>query len=512
MRKILTAGEMREIDRRTSELGIPGIILMENAAMRVVEFLELRFAPVNRHRVVVFCGKGNNGGDGLAIARQIFTRFLPQSLDVLLACEPEELRGDAAANYRMLIAAGGQVRFAVEPKMQAATLVIDALLGTGLEGSARGKSLEWIRAINGGFPVAKVVAVDVPSGMPSDSGEPSGEFARADATLTFTAPRWCHVLAPNRYHLGELHVAPIGTPPALFEEDDAIRLALVEPRGFRELLEPRKPSGNKGDYGHVLVVAGSPGKTGAAAMSGMAALRAGAGLVTVASAPAAIPVISAYSPELMTEALPEDELNAVRKLMEKLTLLAIGPGIGTADPTAHLVRDLFATCEKPMVVDADALNILASGPWPDPGGKLRILTPHPGEMARLTGTTVKDVQADRIGYARRFATERQVILVLKGEGTLLAFPDGHVWANPTGSPSMATGGTGDVLTGMVAGFVAQHPRKPREAVAAAVYLHGRAGELGAREISEQAFVATDIFRMLPKAIREARRADHSDLV
>lgn len=505
--KIVTAAEMRSIDRRTEELGIPGIILMENAAHRVVEYLEQRLAPLRGQRMVVLCGKGNNGGDGLAIARQLFTRVHPRSLDVLLACRPEELNGNAAANYRMYEACGGTVRFEIEPEMQAASLVVDALLGSGLNGAARGKGLEWIRAINSGFRGARVVAVDVPSGMPSDTGEPSGEFARADATVTFTAPRLCHVLAPNRNHVGELRVGPIGTPASMIEQSATIRLALVTPNTFRELLAPRKPDGNKGSYGHVLMVAGSAGKTGAAAMSGLGALHAGAGLVTVASAPQAIPAIAAYSPELMTEALPEDALGKVRHLMEKLTVLAIGPGIGTSDETARMVRELFATCDKPMVVDADALNNLADGQWPDRKAGLRILTPHPGEMARLTGTSVKDVQADRIGCARRFATERDVILVLKGECTLVAFPDGQVWVNPTGSPSMATGGTGDVLTGLTAGFVAQFPMRPREAVAAAVYLHGKAGQLGAAEIGEQPFIATDIFRMLPQAIREARNAD-----
>ena len=261
-------------------------------------------------------------------------------------------------------------------------------------------------------------------------------------------------------------------------------------------------------------------------MCGIAALRAGAGLVTVASARSAIPVIAAHSPEIMTEFLDETErgeisaaaLGDIQRSMEKLTLLAIGPGIGTGDEAASVVRDLFAGCEKPMVVDADALNILAAqkGNWTAPAGRLRVLTPHPGEMARLTGLSVKELQADRLGCARKFAAERRVVLVLKGERTLIAFPDGRVWVNPTGSPSMATGGTGDILTGLISGMLAQFPDREPEAIAAAVYLHGRSGELGAREIGEQAFVATDLLRMLPRAMREARDGisglDHSDFL
>ena len=511
-RKVLTAAQMREVDRKTVELGIPGIILMENAAHRVVEFLEERFAPLSEQRIVVFCGKGNNGGDGLAIARQLFSRFTPRSLDVLLAGDPEELTGDAQSNFKMLQACGGQVAHEIEPRMRAATLVVDAILGTGLSGPSRGKSLTWIEEINKGFPAAPVVAVDVPSGMASDSGESEGEYARADATITFTAPRPCHVLAPNCNHLGEFHVSPIGSSPSLYEDDPEIQLALIEPRVFRHLLAPRRPDGNKGNYGHALIVAGSRGKTGAAAMAGMSCLHAGAGLVTVASAASAIPVIASFAPELMTEFLPETAEGSIsaragveiKRLMEKLNLLAIGPGVGTGEETANVVRDLFGSCEKPMVVDADALNILAAGKWPESGGKLRVLTPHPGEMARLTGTTVKQVQADRVGCARKFATERGVVLVLKGERSLIALPDGEVWVNPTGSPSMATGGTGDILTGLIAGMLVQFPNEAHEAVAAAVYLHGRGGELGAKEIGEQPFVATDLIRMLPLAMREAR--------
>jgi len=268
--KILTAAAMREVDRRTIEAGIPGIVLMENAGHRVVEFLAERFAPLGEQRVVVLCGKGNNGGDGLVIARQLHARFAPASLHVVLLAEPGELKGDAAANLAMLLAAGGRVEREIPTGARAATLLVDALLGTGVSGAAAGRMLQGIREINQGFPLARVVAVDLPSGMPSDSGEPAGEFARADYTVTFTAPKVAHAMPPNCDHVGELIVGAIGSPPGLYAD---AWLSLVEPAMFSELLAPRARAGHKGTYGHVLVVAGSRGKTGAAAMAGLAALR-----------------------------------------------------------------------------------------------------------------------------------------------------------------------------------------------------------------------------------------------
>jgi len=502
--KVLTAAEMRAVDRRTIESGIPGIVLMENAGHRVVEFLEKRFAPLAGQRIAILCGKGNNGGDGMVIARQLATRFRPQSLDVVLYASPEELKGEAAANFEMLRACGCALAGEISPRARLASLVIDALLGTGVSGPAAGRSLEGIREINIGFPLAKVVAVDIPSGMPSDSGEPAGEFARADATVTFTAPKVGQVLAPNCDCVGELVVAPIGSPPALYEDDDALFLSLIEPRMFAGLLEPRPPSGHKGTFGHVLVAAGSRGKTGAAAMAGLAALRAGAGLVTVASSHSAIPIIAAHAPELMTEPLAENESGGIsrdvslERLAQGKTVIAMGPGMGRHPDTEALVRRAAARLEQPMVIDADALD-------PIPGnGKLRVLTPHPGEMATLTGKSTAEVQRDRVGATRRFAMEQGVVLVLKGQRTLIGFPDGTVWINPTGTPALGTGGSGDVLTGLIAGLLAQFPQEWRQAVGAAVYLAGLAGELGARELGEKCLIATDTLRFLPKAMERAR--------
>jgi ADP-dependent NAD(P)H-hydrate dehydratase / NAD(P)H-hydrate epimerase len=505
--KILTAAEMREVDRRTIEAGIPAIVLMENAGHRVVEFLASRFSPLGEQRIVVLCGKGNNGGDGLVIARQLHTRFRPASLHVVLLAEPAELKGDAAANLAMLRAAGGKVEPEIPAEARAATLVVDALLGTGVNGEATGRMLQGIREINHGFPLAKVVAVDLPSGMPSDSGEPVGECARADYTVTFTAPKVAQAMPPNCDHTGELIVGAIGSPPELYAD---AWLSLVEPVMFAELLAPRAPSGHKGTYGHVLVVAGSRGKTGAAAMAGLAALRAGAGLVTVASAESAIAEIAAHAPELMTEPLPETSSGSIalnshlETLAQGKSVVAIGPGLGRAPHIAAMVHALAEAFEGPMVLDADALVGQASGL----SGRTRILTPHPGEMARLTGKTTAEIQVDRIGVARAYAAEHGVTLVLKGQRTVIAFPDGRVWINPTGTPAMGTGGTGDILTGMIAGLVAQFPERPDQAVAAAVYQHGLAGQLGAQALGEKCLIASDLLQYLPDAMEECADVPH----
>jgi ADP-dependent NAD(P)H-hydrate dehydratase / NAD(P)H-hydrate epimerase len=498
--KVLTAAQMREVDRRTVELGIPNIVLMENAGHRVVELLESEYAPLAKQRIVVICGTGNNGGDGLVVARQLFTRAKPEWLHVVLGGDPSKLQGDALQNYKMLTAVGCTVSFEITPEMRTATLVVDALLGTGFEGPARGRASELIDAINGSFPLADVVAVDVPS----------GEAVRAKHTVTFTALKPSLVLSPACELAGKVHVAQIGSPPELYEKDDTIWLSAAEPGDFAALFKPRPSDSNKGLYGHVLVIAGGRGKTGAAAMAGIAALRAGAGLCTVASAASAITAIASYAPEIMTEPLAETDSGSIAMrapddpvlaaITDKKNVIAIGPGMGQNPDTVQFIRRFVQDSPTPMVVDADALNAVArqrlrfNAP--------RIFTPHPGEMSRLTGKSTAEIQADRIGHARTFATEHGVYLVLKGDRTVIAFPDGRVSINLTGSPAMSTGGTGDVLTGLIAGLLAQFPKELEKALLAAVYLHGRAGELGAEAIGEKSFMATDLFEFLPEAMRE----------
>jgi len=479
--KILTGAEMREVDRKAIEAGVPSLVLMENAGLRVVEFLAERFAPLAAQRIVIFCGKGNNGGDGLVVARQLLTRFAPASLDVIVADEPAT--ADAIANLKAWKAVGGEVTTDVTPRMRAATLIVDALLGTGATGAPQGRTAELIGEINTGFPAAKTVAIDVPSGIGFGG-------VRAAATVTFESYKREHFDFAEE--AGEVVVRPIGLPGKLIN-DPAHWYATADPDQFRGLFAPRQRDSHKGNFGHVLVVGGATGTTGAAIMAGMAALRAGAGLVTVSAA-----TQQGFPPELMTAALSHDTHDDA---IQGKTALAIGPGLGATAESKALVRRLVSKVQVPVVLDADALNVLG-----DARVHGCVLTPHPGEMARLAGLSTAQVQADRLGVARGFATERGAIVVLKGAGTLIAFPDGTIWRNTTGNPGMATGGAGDILTGLIAGLVAQFPTRLGEAVLAAVWLHGRAGDLGVQELGEKSLIATDLLRFLPAAMGECSRA------
>ena len=440
MKNVLTAEQMREADRLTIAAGTPGAVLMERAGTCVVEVLEREFAPLSAQRVVIICGKGNNGGDGLVIARLLTGRVA--GLQVVRAEDPPV------------------------PLDREATIVVDALLGTGFRGEVQGRYAELIRSMNDDFPRAKTVAVDIPSAME----------VRADITVTFAAPKVDLVF--DSEHVGRMIVANIGIAEELLQSD----VHLSEAPDFAGLFKPRKRDSNKGMYGHVLLIGGAQGKSGAAAMAGLAALRAGAGLVSVACADA-----SKLVPELMTESLEHFSL-------QKKSVVAVGPGLG---PAPELLRRLMSEVKVPMIIDADGLNSIAGTDFRGRGLET-ILTPHPGEMERLVGGKF----TDRLGTARKFARDRNVCLVLKGQGTLIATPDSQVWVNPTGSPSMAKGGTGDILTGMVAGMVAQHPGDIATAVRAAVWLHGRCGELGAEEWTDKCLLATELLNYLPKAMRE----------
>ena len=470
--RVLTAAEMRQVDDRSIALGIPGLILMENAAHRVVECMRERFGPLKVHRVAVYCGKGSNGGDGLAIAR-ILSVVDRAFVDVILACAPEELSADAASQHHMLLAADVPLGFA-----HPATLIVDALLGTGITGQSRGRVAELIAEINS--LEAPVIAVDVPSGMDSDAGENLGEIVRATLTVTFTAPKPAHVLPPNCDRLGDLRICPIGSPSHLLES----QLHLTEPLDFWPILGHRAKAAHKGDFGHVLVVGGARGKTGAAEMAGLAALRAGAGWVSVSSEATSLP------PELMAAAHLDD--------LSKYTVLAVGPGLGL-DPRA---RDLYRQARQPMVVDADALNTLAAEKRLPVAPALRVLTPHPGEMRRLQPAPT----GDRVADARAYAMQHGIVLVLKGQRSLVAFPDGHVYVNPTGTPAMAKAGSGDILTGLIAGLLAQFPGFTKQAILAAVWLHGQAGELAEAKLTERCVIATDLLTYLPDAFRHAHNA------
>ncbi|HYZ87499.1 MAG TPA: NAD(P)H-hydrate dehydratase [Bryobacteraceae bacterium] len=468
--KVLTAAQMREVDQKTIEGGLSNELLMENAGCRVVEFLVERFSPLNEHRFVILCGKGNNGGDGLVVARQLRARFQPAALHVVRT-EDESI--------------------AITEEMQQATIVIDALLGTGLQGPSRGRSLELIRAINAGFPLAKVVAIDIPSGMTSDSGVSEGEVARADYTVTFTALKVAHAMPPNCDRMGEIRVAQIGSAPTLYEH---VPLNLTTAEDFRELLRPRGFETNKGDFGHVLVIGGAEGKTGAAHMTGLGALRVGAGLVTVGSTKDWF-----VEPELMTAPLPSS-YQEFAEISRKMDVVAAGPGLGSEAHHVDLARRIAAEASQMCVLDADAVNALAGVDW-HARDRVRVLTPHPGEMGRLAQKPTAEVQKDRIGTAQAYASTHGCTLVLKGHRTITAFPDGETWINPVDSPALAKGGTGDVLAGMLAGMLGQHPDDWRKAVIAGIYLHGLSGHLGAQRWTDRCLLATELLQFLPEAIR-----------
>ncbi len=513
--KIVTREEMREIDRLTSErFQVPSLTLMENAGTSVADFVLSQYPTAKR--IGVICGKGNNGGDGFVAARKLLEAG--REVRILLLGEPSELQGDAAEMFSRLPVppqfarsneelSGEQARTVFE-----AHLLVDAILGTGFRPPVRGlyaQAIEWLNQRH-----APVVAVDIPSGADADVvGEQTGAVARADGVITFTAPRPAHVFGGLGARV--TRIAPIGSPQEAMVS--TLRLNLITAHEIAPLVGPRPAESNKGSFGHVLVLGGSLGKAGAAAMAGISALRVGAGLSTVATPKSVLVTVAGFHPEVMTEPLEETDAGTISmralakgqldQLVQGKTVLAIGPGISRNPETSEFVRTIVQKSEALLVLDADGLNAFAglAGEL-DGKGKSLVITPHPGEMARLAGTTVMAVQRDRINLARNFAREHNLIAVLKGHRTLVAKPDGEVWVNATGNPGMATGGTGDILTGMVAGMLAQNPQRIFEAVMAAVFLHGRAGDVAKETMGEQSLVATDLVGGLPEAFRRARAA------
>jgi len=511
--KILTSREMRGIDRTAiEELGIPGPVLMENAGLRVVRALRARCEDVARERIVVVAGKGNNGGDGFVAARHLANSGAEP--EVVLLAGRDEVGGDAAVNLAVILKMGipiTEVRTAAEWKkaraaVARASVVVDAIFGTGLDKPLEGLYASAVEDIN--KSPAYVIAVDIPSGLSSDTFETIGPSVKADLTVALAAPKIAHIFPPAADRVGELVVAPIGVPPALFD-DPALKLELVEEAAVRPFFRKRKRDTHKGTYGHVLIVAGSLGKSGATALAGRAGLRTGAGLVTVATAAGVLPSIARTMAELMTEPLAEtpERTIAVAALPRAVALLKgknavlIGPGLSTNSSTAEFVLGLLPKIKAPCVIDADGLNIV-SGKL-DVLGRMAgpvVLTPHPGEFARLTGLANEEVVRHRLTLVPEFAAKHGVIVVLKGYRTLIAVPDGRVFVNPTGNPGMATGGTGDVLSGMIASQLAQE-KDALGAVLSAVYAHGLAGDVAAERLSEKALVAGDIVRYLPAALK-----------
>jgi len=522
--QVLSAAEMGACDRATTErFGIASLDLMRAASSAVAAFACRQFPQA--HRVTVLCGTGNNGGDGMMAAWLLVEAGL--EVTTILLGAPAKLRGDAAVAWSELTSPmRGTVHVATaagdlakHDDALAADLIVDAVLGTGFKPPMKGMALAalaWLRQ-----STAPILAVDLPSGWPADetAATASGAVFPADAVVTFTAPKPAHVFgALTRCWDQPVVVAPIGSP------DEAIVSTLgIEWAGSSLALAqtPRALAANKGSFGHVLVVGGSfgwvGGKAGAPAMAALGALRAGAGLVTAAIPGPALPVVASFAPELMTWPLAATEagqiaarnLNAaeISALTAGKTVLAIGPGLGQSAETAKFTAGLLAATKMPAVIDADALNILAAKPVllaKLAKGRTLVLTPHPGEMARLVGSSAAQVQADRLQTARTFSQRLGVTLVLKGARTLIAHPDGRVAVNTTGNPGMAKGGSGDLLTGLIAGLLAQYPEDPARAVEAAVYLHGLAADMAVREADEHAVLATDSLAYLAQAFGSRR--------
>ena len=510
---LVTANEMQKMDRATIEsFGLPGRILMENAGRGATQFFLEQFKDAENKKIGVIAGRGNNGGDGFVIARYLAQKGI--SVTVYLLSERQKISGDAAANLELLpplkvpvIEMPDAESFSAhQTAMRHEAIWVDAILGTGLKSDVKEFFKDMIDFINQSNK--PVFAVDIPSGLNSDTGQPCGACVRADATATFAFAKTGHFLLPGADYTGNLKIIDIGVPPHIANDVGPLQY-LLTPDLIRTVSLPRPLDAHKGHTGHLLVIAGSTGKTGAAVMTAMSAMRAGVGLVTLGIPASLNPILEIHVTEAMTEPLPETKegvlgeasFNRIMALLSDKKCLAIGPGIGTNPETKMLVQRLLQESKKPMVIDADGLNCLI--------GRTEILknfekpivlTPHPGEMSRLIGTTAADVQKDRIKCARNFAEKFNVHVVLKGARTVVAHPDGRVFINPTGNPGMASGGMGDVLTGVIAGFIAQG-HSPELAAHAGVYLHGAAADSLAKNKGSFGYLATDVMNTLPEAIK-----------
>jgi ADP-dependent NAD(P)H-hydrate dehydratase / NAD(P)H-hydrate epimerase len=511
--QVLTGASMREADRRTiEEIGIASPVLMESAGRAVARVMEERIEELEDLSIAVVCGKGNNGGDGLVVLRTLLLMGYDATAFVLAPFD--SLSADAAINLRAARELGLPVESVPTEqswldalsRIATADVVVDAILGTGLSAALHGLYRKAIVDLNGLDSYR--VALDVPSGLSSDSGVVPGEAFEADLTVALAAPKVCHFIPPACDHCGDVEVVEIGIPPRFLVGPEP-RIETLDPEELALLLTPRSPRSHKGTYGHLLVVAGSVGKTGAAIMAAEAALRSGVGLVTVASAKSAIPMMAPRLPEAMWVPLPETDSGAIahearprlEELLRERSALAIGPGLGLHEETVRLVQEVVSGLSIPAVVDADAVNALAtSGERTPPGGRI-CLTPHPGEAGRLLGQSAAEVERDRVRSARKLAAERGTHVVLKGYRTLVSDLAGNLKVNLTGNPGMATGGTGDVLTGILGGLLAQGIAI-EDALGLGVYLHGYAGDLAAADLGETSLIATDVIEKLPRAFRD----------
>ena len=510
--ELVTAEQMREMDNRTiNRFGIPGLVLMENAARGAVRVLWKHMGNPQGKQVGILAGSGNNGGDGFVMARYLYLKGAVPT--VFLLAKREKIKGDAAHNLSLLstlpiplVDVTDEADFhQSKAKISHQDLFVDAIFGTGLNTDIRGHYTDVIAHVNAlGKPV---LSVDIPSGIDADSGRICGTCIRADVTATFAFAKPGHVVHPGCEYTGETEIIDIGIPHHIKEEVNPDCFLLTS-RYLRPLFPARQPEAHKGHTGHMLLLAGSPGKTGAAAMAVTSALRSGAGLVTLACPQGIHPVMETLVLEGMTFPLPQTPegdlsdkaLGEIASLMADKRCMALGPGMGTSSATATLVREIILTSFLPLVIDADGLNCIAEDTSILKEAEVPlILTPHPGEMARLSHTTTREVQQSRIRIARDFAATHNVYLVLKGAGTLIAHPDGRLWINPTGNSGMASAGMGDVLTGMIAGFLSQG-MSPLNAAIMAVYLHGKAADTLAASMGPVGFLASDVIERIPGEI------------
>ena len=525
--KILKAAQMGEVDRLTTEIyRIPSILLMENAGRRCAEELVKALPDPAKKRIVILCGRGNNGGDGFVAARYLALDGLRP--EIFLFTSPESLTGDARTNY--LIAEAMRLPIQILPTAAEiaarfsagaapdADVIVDALFGTGLARPIGPDFLPIVNWAERASARAFVMAVDIPSGLLADSREIPGAVIKANLTVTFSALKPAHVLAPAADYAGKIVLTPIGSPNALFD-NAAYLWNLTNRELIRRVLPPRPREAHKGSFGHVYVAAGSAGKSGAAFMAALAALRAGAGLVTLWLPESLRGSVAGKFPELMTEFLPETSAgtfacSGAERLAASLgsaDALVLGPGMTTEQSTALFIREVVRRSPVPVILDADGLNAFAplNEAFYNENGQPIAVTPHPGEMARLTGVNTVEVQRRRVETALDFAARYRAWVTLKGNQTLVAAPNGELFINTTGNPGMATGGSGDILAGMMGRFAAGWKLRGSESglslseyLAAAVYLHGLAGDIAARKGSEESLTATDILLHLPEAFSE----------
>ena len=502
--KAVTAAQMRELDRRTIEAGTPGRVLMERAGKGVVDAMLRRWLEY-RGPILVLAGKGNNGGDAFVVARHLAQRA-NSPVTLLLACKKSEIKGDALFHFKKL-PKSVKVVSATSGYFRSARVIVDGLLGTGLQGEVRSPYRELIEQANA-CERAAVVAIDIPSGMNADTGEPLGVAIRAGLTVTMGLPKVGLLKPAATNWVGELEVVDIGIPPQFLTETTS-DVELVSPSDLAPLFPRRKRTAHKGDFGHLLVLAGSEGYHGAAVLCAEAAARSGAGLVTLGVPRSIYHVVAAQCREVMVRLFADtaDGSFSLRALddmphwFEECDAVAFGPGLSQNEETKEFVVRILRDCPRPMVVDADGLNALDGHAE---SLALResptILTPHPGEMARLIERTTRDVQSDRWGVAHRFARQVGMTVILKGAGTVIAAPHGPLWINMTGGPALAKGGSGDILTGMIGSLLAQG-FSPIDASRAGVYLHGRAGDLAAHELGERTALARDVIAKFGDAIQ-----------